>query len=576
MFQKLKPYIFRQKRDISLSALCSAVESLFSLLIPLAMAAIMDRGLTEADLPYTLKMGGLMTLMALIVVVAGVFSMKYATKAGLTMGTDLRSHAYQSLQTFTFRNVEHFGTASLITRLTTDISTIQTTAIQAIKNLVRTPSMLLFSIILSFVVSPRLALMFIAITPLVAIVIIGIIVKVQPLYVKMQKSIDRLNLVTQENLVAIRLVKAFVRQDQQSQRFETENQAVYEASDRAMGLSVLTSPAGNLVLYAATLALYWFGGKLILNGELTIGELTSLSAYLANILNRLLMLANLSVLISRSSVSVDRLMEITDTEPDIRDGSTDAVPEDGSITFENVSFRYDEGELLLKDLSLTIPSGQSVGILGSTGAAKTTLVSLIPRLYEICGGALYVGGHELRDYRLENLRSSVSIVLQQNTLFTGTITENLRWGNPAATQEELEAACRAACAHHFIAELPQGYDTLLGQGGVNLSGGQRQRLCIARAILKKPKILILDDSTSAVDMATDAAINRSFQTMLPGMTKLIIAQRISSVAHCDRILVLEDGRIIGDGTHELLRSSCPVYQELCQLQNYNGEAAIHA
>lgn len=573
MLKKLSPYLKAHKRDIWLSTFCSGLESLFALLIPLAMAAIMDKGVQSGDLAYTVKFGALMTVMALCVVAAGIASMKYATRAGLGIGTDLRSAAYRKMQTFTFQNLESFGTASLITRLTTDVSTIQNTAIQAIKSLVRAPSMMAFSVVFSFMISPKLAWMFLALVPLICLVIFLVILKIRPLFQRMQQCIDKLNRVVQENIIGMGVVKAFCRQKQQEEVFTASNQAVFQASDRAMGLSILSSPLGNLILYAGTILLYWFGGRDIMVGNLTVGQLSGLSAYLTQILTRVMMLTNISVMISRSLISFQRLLEITETVPEIADGPGSIQMEDGSVRFRQADFHYDKSPMLIKQLNLDIPSGQTIGIIGGTGSAKSTLVSLIPRLYDICDGELLVGGHSIKEYQLGALRDSISFVPQNSTLFSGSVRENLLWGNREATDEEISAACRAACADEFISGLPEGYDTQIGQGGSNLSGGQRQRLCIARAILKRPKILILDDATSAVDMATDAAIWLSIRNTLPGVTKLIISQRISSIAGADRILVLSQGKLVGDGTHEELRQSCDIYRELCELQHYGEEAA---
>lgn len=571
--KKLMPYLRGHKRDIWLSAFCSGLESLFALLIPLAMAAIMDKGVQNADLAYTAKFGLLMTILALGVVVAGIYSMKYATRAGLGLGTDLRSAAYRRMQTFTFQNLESFGTASLITRLTTDVTTIQSTAIQAIKYLVRAPSMMVFSAVFSFMISPKLAWMFLALIPLVCLVIFIVILKIRPLYQRMQQAIDRLNRVVQENIIGMGVVKAFCRQKQQKAAFSGSNQAVFQTSDQAMGLSILSAPLGNLILYAGTIMLYWFGGRDIMAGTLTVGQLTGLSAYLTEILSRVLMLTNLSVMLSRSMISFQRLLEVTETVPEIADGAGDVQMEDGSIRLDQVDFHYDQSPMLLENLSLDIPAGQTVGIIGGTGSAKSTLVSLIPRLYDICGGSLQVGCHDIREYPLGTLREGISFVPQSSMLFSGTVRENLLWGKPDATGEELATACQAACADGFVTGLPQGYDTQIGQGGSNLSGGQRQRLCIARALLKDPKILILDDATSAVDMATDAAIWSAIGNAMPGVTKLIISQRISTIAGAERILVLNQGRLVGDGTHEQLQKTCDIYRELCQLQHYGEEGA---
>ena len=575
MYKKLLKFLKPHGKDIWLSALCSAGESLFALLIPLVMAAIMDKGVGNADLGYTAKNGLLMTGMALLVVVFGVCSMKFATRAGLGLGTDLRSVAYRKMQTFTFQNLEKFGTASLITRLTTDITTIQTTTIQAIKYLVRAPSMMLFAAVFSFMISPRLAWMFIALIPLVMIIVLIIILKLRPRFFAMQQRIDHLNQVVQENIIAQGLVKAFCRQDQQKGLMAERNDQVMVTSDKAMGLSVLTSPLGNFVLYMGTLLLYWYGGRDVMLGNLTIGQLSGLTSYLTELLSRVLMMANLSVMFSRSMVSFHRLLEVIETEPEICDGPGEKTLQDGSVFFRDVEFGYAGSPTLIKNLNLSIPSGQTVGIIGGTGSGKSTLVSLIPRLYDISGGELLVGGNPIEAYTLGQLREEIAFVPQTSTLFSGTIRENLLWARADATDDELREACIAACAHDFIARFPEGYDTPIDQGGSTLSGGQRQRLCIARAILKQPKLLILDDATSAVDMATDAAIRESFRTLLPGVTKLIIAQRISSVACADRILVMDKGKILGDGTHEELQESCSIYRELCDLQHY-GEEAVYA
>ena len=387
-----------------------------------------------------------------------------------------------------------------------------------------------------------------------------------------EPPLDRLNRVVQENIISMGLVKAFCRQKQQKEVFADSNGQVFETSDRAMGLSILSSPLGNLILYLGTVLLYWYGGRDVMAGALSVGQLSGLCAYLTQILTRVIMLANISVMFSRSLISFQRLLEVIDTEPAILDGSGETVA-DGSVTFRHVDFGYPDSPLLLKDLSLEIPAGQTVGIIGGTGSGKSTLVSLIPRLYDISRGELRVGSHPVEAYTLAQLREAIAFVPQTSMLFSGPLKDSMRWGDPDASDQELADACRAACADGFIQHLPQGYDTEIGQGGSNLSGGQRQRLCIARAILKKPKILILDDATSAVDMATDAAIRASFRTLLPGTTKLIIAQRISSIAQADRILVMDQGRLVGDGTHQELLAQCPIYRELCQLQHYGEEAA---
>lgn len=574
MIKKLLPYLSKCKRDIWLSVLSSTGESLFSLLIPLVMAAILDKGIGNSDLPYTMKMGALMVGMALITGAIGVLSAKYAARASMTLGAELRTETYQKLQSFTFRDIEKFGTGSLITRLTVDVTVIQNAAVQTIKQLVRCPSMLIFSIMLSFFISPKLALLFIAMMPLVTAAVLVIMIKIGPMYKIMQESTDKLNLATQENLIGMSLVKAFVRRNQQKERFEKENDAVYRSSDRAMGFSILTMPSTNIVLFGTTVALFWIGGNYVMGGTLTVGELTALSVYLTQILGRIVMIANYSIMFTRSFVSIRRILEVIDTEPDIIDGPSGTAVASGDICLDNVSFRYGTtGEYVLRDVNVDIHAGETIGILGGTGSAKTTLVQLIPRLYDVSEGRVTVGGRDVREYTLKNLRRSVSIVLQQNVLFSGSVRDNLLWGNPDATQEEMEQACRAACALEFIQQMEHGFDSELGQGGCNVSGGQKQRLCIARSIMKKPRVLILDDSTSAVDMATDAQIRNSFKKELPGITKIIIAQRIASVVSADRIIVLDEGKIAAVGNHEELMRSCKIYQEICDTQKYGEDEA---
>ena len=567
LYKLIMPYLGKYKKDVILSVICSTVESFFDLSVTLLMAYLLDYGIGRSDMAYTLKLGCLMIGIGLLVVGMGILSVKFSTRAGMGFGAELRKAQYKAIQGYTFKNIETFGTGSLINRLTGDVTAVQSAICTAIKTLARAPSMIIIAFIMSFMVNKTVALLFLAIFPAFVIVYAIIIRKLMPRYKAMQESIDSMNLITQENLTGMGIIKAFVRRDQQKQRFGDANNKVFRSSDRAFGFGVLNGPFSNLIMYAVIIAMYRIGGDLIIKNYLSVGELTSLISYLNSIMTQTLGIGSVFLVLSRSLVSLRRISEVLAQVPDIEDGPVEQPVADGSIKFENVSFRYGEsGKYILQNIDLTISSGETIGIIGGTGSAKSTLVNLIPRLYDVSDGCIKVGDRDIREYTLKTLRDGVSIVLQQNTLFSGTIRENLRWGDPGAEQSEMDTACSAACATEFISRLPDGYDTVLSQGGVNLSGGQRQRLCIARALMKKPKVLILDDSTSAVDMATDAAIRKSFKENLSGVTKLIIAQRIASVMDADRIIVIDEGRITAIGSHNELMESSDIYRTIYKTQ----------
>ena len=477
------------------------------------------------------------------------------------------------MQNYAFSNLDHFETSSLVTRMTTDVTVLQNAVNGGLRPLVRAPVMLVMGIGLSMWMNAELALVFLVCTPVLGVILFWVVRRVAPMYGRLQKAVDRLNNVVQEGLTAIRAVKAFVRGEYEEEKFAAVNDELTDTSQKTFHYAVLNLPAFQLVMYTSTVLLMWFGGNMILAGSLQVGELTGVLSYVLQIMNSLMLISNVFLLLTRSLASARRILEVLDedivlTSPE---GGAEAVP-DGGVDFENVSFKYHAGakEYALSGVNLHIPAGQTVGILGGTGSAKTTLVQLIPRLYDATEGTVRVGGRDVREYELHALRDAVGIVLQKNVLFSGTVRDNLKWGNPDATDAELWAACRAACADEFLERMPRGLDTDLWQGGVNVSGGQKQRLCIARTLLKRPKVLIFDDSTSAVDTATEAQI-RAALSALPNVTKLIIAQRITSVMNTDQIVILEDGRIHAVGTHESLLESDPIYQEIYASQMKGGE-----
>lgn len=557
----LRPY----KRDAALAVLCIELETVFELIIPLVMASIVDVGVASGDRHYILMKGLQMVFFALISLVLGQGSAMFSARCGQGVGAEIRKAEFAKLQQFSFANTDHFRSSSLVTRLTSDVTTIQNSLATGMRPGFRSPVMMLTAMVASFYINPKLALVFFVAAPVLGILLFLIISHVRPLYGVMQGAIDLVNRIIQENLTAIRVVKSYVRGDYEIQKFEQVNTNLRDTAQHAFGLAALNMPAMQFVMYSTILCILWFGGRLVTVGGVKVGELTGFLSYVLQVLNSLMMFSNVFLMTTRALASWKRISEVMDEEIDIKeDMALDLNVEQGDIRFEHVYFKYnkDAAEYVLSDISFHIKPGQTVGIIGQTGAAKSTLVQLIPRLYEATSGTVYIDGHPVQEYPLKHLRDSIAMVLQKNTLFSGTVKDNLRWGKEEATDEEIETACHIACVDEFIDRLERGYDTELGQGGVNVSGGQKQRLCIARAILKSPKVMILDDSTSAVDTATEARIREGLAQYMPGTTKIIIAQRISSVLHADQIIILEDGKINASGSHETLLATNRIYQEI--------------
>ncbi len=565
MFQRFYGYAKDYRKYGFLSCICVALEVMAELVIPLVMADIIDVGVANGDKEYILRKGAEMCLLALIALGLGAMYSRLAALCGMGLGSELRKAEYQKIQSFSFANVDHFSTSSLVTRLTSDITVIQNAVTTGIRPVVRAPVMMVTALFLSFSINWKLALIFLVAIPVLGSCLYYIISHVRPLYSRMQVAIDMVNRIVQENLTAIRAVKAYVREDYEMEKFEEVNTELQTVSERAFGTACLNMPAMQYVMYGTILAILWFGGNLIFIGGMQVGELTGFLSYVLQILNSLMMISNVFMMLTRSMASGRRILEVLDETIEIEDESTEPLEvERGEVTFEHVYFKYrkDAEEFVLSDVSFHLLPGQTVGIIGGTGSAKTTLVQLIPRLYEATEGTVYIDGKPVREYPLEHLRDAVAVVLQKNTLFSGTIEENLKWGKEDATLEEMKMACEIAGADEFVEHFPLGYQTVLEQGGVNLSGGQKQRLCIARAILKSPKVLILDDSTSAVDTATEAKIREGLAVNLKDTTKIIIAQRITSVLHADQIVIMEDGKVHAIGNHESLLQSDSIYQEI--------------
>ena len=579
MSKKLWPHARPYAKWIGLGVVCSASEAIFELLIPLVMSDIVDVGIASGDQAYIMEKGVLMVVLALVSLFFGLGSAAFSAVAGQGFGANLRRAEYDHIQEFAFSNIEKFSTASLVTRLTNDVNNMQMSLMMGMRLLVRAPVMLVAALFLSVRISLQLSNVFLVALPLLIVVVAVILTRVSPIFRSLQEKTDALNLVVQENLAGIRVVKSFVREDYEEEKFAERNQELKGTSEKAFGAVVINMPIMMLIVYGTIIAVMWFGGKMVYGGTLEAGKLITFFTYITQIMMSLMMVSMIFMMLTRSVACAKRIVEVMDETPAITDDEaetvtgadgheTPAAVEDGSIDFDHVFFKYaPEGpEWILNDITLHIRSGQTVGILGGTGSAKTTLVSLIPRLYEATEGTVRVGGRPVKAYTMEHLRDAVSVVLQKNTLFSGTIRENLLWGDPDATEEELWAACRAACADEFLERMPDGLDTDLGQGGVNVSGGQKQRLCIARAILKKPRVLILDDSTSAVDTATDAKIRTAFANELKDTTKIIIAQRVTSICEADLILVMDGGRVVAQGTHEELMKNCEIYRDVYQSQ----------
>ena len=570
MLRKLARYTKGYGIYILLGVLCSVGESVLELELPQAMSEIVDVGIANGDRSYILLTGLKMFLMAIAALLCGVGAAALAAKASMGFGANLRQAEYEQVQRFSFANIEHFSTASLITRLTNDISSVQMTLFMGMRMCVRAPVMLVTALIKAMEISLDLSQVFLVVIPLLIIAVAIIIRYVGPFFTALQSATDDLNLVVQENLNAVRVVKSFVREDEEKEKFRVRSDKLRDTAERAFGFVVTFMPIMIMLMGGTIVSIMWLGGHDVAEGTLLSGDLMAFFTYASEILMSLMMVSMVLMILTRAIACGKRVVEVLDEQPQITDGGADRAltVENGDIRFDHVYFKYHptaEG-WNLTDIDLHIESGMTVGILGGTGSAKTTLVSMIPRLYEVNGGAVYVGGHNVKEYTMEALRDGCAMVLQKNTLFSGTIRENLRWGRAEATDQEIEEACRMACADEFIEKMPDGYDTYIEQGGTNVSGGQKQRLCIARALLRRPKVLILDDSTSAVDTATDAKIRAALKTALPDATKLIIAQRITSVMDADRIIVLDDGHVVGLGTHEQLMESCSIYREVYESQ----------
>lgn len=567
MIKKLAPFIGQYKKYALFVPLLVFLDVLAELSMPLLMARIIDVGIPSMDIGYIAKTGGYMVLLALAAIIFGVLFMYSAAVAAMGFGANLRNALFEKVQAFSFNNIDRFSTASLITRLTNDANNVQMTFMMMLRILMRAPMMLVVAFFLAYSINARLSLVLAVAIPILTVGVVFIMNSAVRRFSVVQGKVDGINNVLQENLIGVRAVKSFVRQDFEIGKFKTANDGLTNAAIRAVSIVILNMPLMMLVMNGATLAVIWQGGRLVGSGEMGAGGLVSFISYIMQILMSVMMLSMIVVMSARAKASAERIIEVLDTGLDIVDRPQTTTPavSSGKVEFRDVAFKYDlsgSGENVISGISFTAEPGQVIGIVGGTGSGKTTLVNLIPRLYDATTGAVLVDGVDVRDYPLETLRAQIGVVLQKNTLFSGTIRDNLRWGDPDATQAELEAACRAAQAHDFILDFPDGYDTLLGQGGVNLSGGQKQRLSIARAMLKKPKILILDDSTSAVDSTTESRIRQAFLQELHATTVFIIAQRISSVHEADQILVIEDGRIAGQGTHAELLAGNRIYQEI--------------
>lgn len=565
MLKRFYVYMEKYRMYAVLSCICVAFETLFELIIPMIMADIIDVGVANGDQAYILERGLQMVFCAGISLVLGIGYARFAALCGQGLGAELRKAEYRKIQEFSFSNTDKFSTSSLVTRLTSDVTLIQNAVSNGIRPLIRAPLMMVTGMILSFLLNAKLAIVFFVAAPTLGICLWLVIRKVRPLYTRMQSAIDLVNRMIQENLTAIRVVKAYVREDYEKVKFAQVNQELKSISEKSFRTAVLNMPAMQLVMYTTIICILWFGGKLIFAGEMQVGELTGFLSYVLQILNSLMMISNVFLMLTRAMASGKRILDVLDEEIDLKeDPEATGEIKAGEIEFRNVSFKYKkEGKkYVLSNVSFHIEPGQTVGIIGGTGSAKSTLVQLIPRLYDVTEGEILIDQIPVKQYPMKHLREAVAMVLQKNTLFTGTIADNLRWGKEDASEEELMKACRMACADEFLLQMKDGLSSQVEQGGVNLSGGQKQRLCIARALLKRPRILILDDSTSAVDTATEAKIREALQNNLADTTKIIIAQRITSVMHADQILIMEDGKLNDCGTHEELLQRNEIYQEI--------------
>lgn len=580
MVRKLLRSVREYKKHSILAPVFVIFEVIMEVVIPLLMANLIDFGIDDGNLEYIVKMGIVLVVFALISLIFGILSGRSAAIASAGFAKNLRKDMYYKVQNFSFSNIDKFSTASIVTRLTTDVTNVQNAYMMIIRVAVRAPIMLICALVLAFNVNSSMALIFLCIVPILAVGLFFIMSKAHPIFERVFKTYDKLNNVVQENLYGIRVVKSFVREDHENEKFGKISKSIFKDFSKAERLLAWNMPLMQFCVYTCMLLISWFGARLIvLSGNdpsvgMTTGQLMSLITYAMQILMSLMMLSMIFVMIIISRASMERIAEILDEESDITNGENPVKEvKDGSIIFDNVSFAYkkDADKMCLSDISVSIKSGETVGIIGGTGSGKTSLVNLIPRLYDVTKGKLTVGGLDVKDYDIEALRDSVAVVLQKNVLFSGTIKENLRWGNENATDEEIVNVCKLAQADSFVSTFPKGYDTYIEQGGTNVSGGQKQRLCIARALLKKPKILILDDSTSAVDTKTDALIRKAFAEEIPDTTKIIIAQRISSIENADKIIVMDDGGINAVGTHEELLKINEIYREVYTSQTKSSQ-----
>ena len=568
MLKRLYGYFAKYKKHLIIGALCVVMESVFEMVIPLIMAQIIDVGVANKDKVYILWKSGEMVICALLSLGLGLLYARYAALAGQGFGAELRKAQYQKVQGFSFANMDHFSTPSLITRLTGDITVLQNAVTNGLRPAVRGPIMMVIAVVMTLALSPRLAVVFAVSMPVLAVLLFLILKQLGPIYGKMQRMLDQLNSVVQENLIAIRTVKSFVRGDDECRKFGGANENFRQTSQKAFHYAQLNQPSFQIVMYGTIIAILWCGGIYIHEGMLKVGQLTGFLSYVLQILNSLMMISNVFLMLSRSVTSGQRILEVMDEKPEIEGGESRSLVERGEVDFEHVYFKYQHTarEFVLSDINLHIGAGQTVGVIGSTGSAKSSLVQLIPRLYDASEGSVKIDGRDVREYGVAHLRDAIGMVLQKNTLFSGTIRENLQWGSEHATNEQLDWACHIACADEFVRRLPNGYETDLGQGGVNVSGGQKQRLCIARALLKRPRILIFDDSMSAVDTATEASIRERLAQELKDTTKIIITQRLTSIEHADLIIVLREGSIEAAGTHEELLRFNPMYRDLYEFQ----------
>lgn len=575
MIKRLYPFLENYRLIALFSILCVSIDSVMELLIPLIMADIVDIGIKNSDISFIINSGLKMLGLAFVSLVTGVSASYFAAKASRGFGANLRKAEFDKVQELSFGNIDRFSPSSLITRLTNDVTRMERMMMMSIRMMIRSPMMFISALILSIYINAKLAMVFVVAIPLLALIVGLTIKRVTPLFDILQKMIDKLNNVVQENLIAIRVVKSFVRHDYEVTKFDDVNMELKSVSENVFYKVILLMPVMQIIVQATTIAVLWFGALMVGAGTFEIGKLSSFVSYIVQILMSIMMMSMVLINITRSVASGRRIIEVLDVDVDITDDNANAnlKVNSGSIIFDHVDFKYDVNaqKNVLSDINLDIKSGQTIGLIGGTGSAKSTLVQLIPRLYEVTSGKILVAGHDIRDYKLPELRDSVAMVLQNNTLFSGTIKENLRWGNEKATDQEIINASKAACADEFVSTFPNGYDTDLGQGGVNVSGGQKQRLCIARAMLKNPKVLILDDSTSAVDTKTESSIRETLKDGMSDITKIIIAQRITSVMEADQIIILDDGKINAVGTHDELLKSSEIYREIYYSQKEGAD-----